>query len=363
MYSRYGSYINARQRLSKLGYHDRYNKVRFIGRDLIGGIHTLEDLYDFHDGDTISAYSASPAGQFEVAYQSSSQSTQSLSGTWTVPSGVTSISVLAIGGGGGAAGTGGNRGGGGGSGGAMAWVNDVPVIPGQVYQYFVGGGGDGGYSTAQTGQTGQATYIGPAAGIQSYITGYGGVGGRVGLTATGQSFSQTQNNGGYTAGGNVGSWLGVVGQQAGVDYGGYDGGRGGSARYNDAGGAGGGGPGYTGRGGNGAYGNSNLGGQAGTGGGGGGGNTSTTFCRGGGGVGIYGIGANGGTGGNGGSGGTIGGTANGDSYGGLYGAGGGADDDDYSSNSVGNGPGGPGALRIIWPGNERQWPSTRTVDE
>jgi len=363
MYSRYGSYINARQRLSKLGYHDRYNKVRFIGRDLIGGIHTLEDLYDFHDGDTISAYSASVVGQFEMAHQNSSNNTQSLSGTWTVPSGVTSISVLAIGGGGGAAATGSNRGGGGGSGGAMAWVNDVSVIPGQVYQYFVGGGGDGGYQLSQGGQNGQATYIGPAAGTQSYITGYGGVFGRLGRTSSGTSFPTIQQNGGYTAGGLVGSWLGNAGQQAGVDYGGYDGGAGGAARYNDAGGGGGGGPGYTGRGGTGAYGNQNTGGTSGQGGGGGGGNTASSFCRGGGGVGIYGIGANGGVGGNGGSGGFGGNSGNGNSYGGLYGAGGGADDDDYSSATSGNGPGGAGALRIIWPGNERQWPGTRTADE
>jgi hypothetical protein len=47
--------------------------------------------------------------------------------------------------------------------------------------------------------------------------------------------------------------------------------------------------------------------------------------------------------------------------GGTFG-GGGAGQGDNSVASPGCNGGG-GAVRIIWPGNERQFPSTRTVDE
>ena len=119
--------------------------------------------------------------------------------------------------------------------------------------------------------------------------------------------------------------------------GGGSGGSGGAGAYGGGGGAGG----YTGNGGN-----SDM---PGSGGGGGGGGSYTGF-RGGGGVGIYGQGASGAAGtsstsGGGGSGGNSG-TGN---YGGSYGGGGIT--------------GASGAVRIIWPGNLRQFPSTRTADE
>lgn len=101
-------------------------------------------------------------------------------------------------------------------------------------------------------------------------------------------------------------------------------------------GGGGGAGGYAGSGGTG--GNATGGGAtAGTGGGGGGGTSTTT----GGGVGIYGQGADGAVN-NPGSGGS----------GTQYGGGG------WSGSG-----GGLGAVRIIWPGNLRQFPSTRTADE
>ena len=60
--------------------------------------------------------------------------------TWTVPAGVYSISVVCVGGGGGAGG-GPNRGGSGGGGGGLAYANNIPVIPGQVYFITAGSGG------------------------------------------------------------------------------------------------------------------------------------------------------------------------------------------------------------------------------
>lgn len=122
---------------------------------------------------------------------------------------------------------------------------------------------------------------------------------------------------------------------AGGDGGGFSGGGGGAG-------------GYSGKGGNGDF----SSGGAGQGGAGGGGcrNGYSGYCGYGGGVGVYGMGASG--------------AASTDtSYTGKPGSGG-------SGNSYGGGgasttytEGGGGAVRIIWPGNLRQFPSTRTADE
>lgn len=114
-------------------------------------------------------------------------------------------------------------------------------------------------------------------------------------------------------------------------------------------GSGGGAGGYSGAGGKG--GNNSSAGSAGTGGAAGGGGG----LNGGGGTGIYGEGASGGTsttGGKGGSGGN-----NGTKAGGTYGGGGGG------STGSSPGAGATGAVRIIYPGNERYFPSTRTANE
>ena len=123
-------------------------------------------------------------------------------------------------------------------------------------------------------------------------------------------------------------------------------------------GGGGGAGGYSGNGGQGgALESFGLAGSGGGGGGGGGATQSAFRGAGGGGVGVLGIGANGAgggafMGGGGGSGGSSGATADNiyTSYptGGVYGGGGGS----YNC-----------AVRIIWPGNLRQFPSTRTADE
>lgn len=70
-------------------------------------------------------------------------------GTWTVPSNVDRIRVVAAGGGGGGAGgyyNGGSGGGGGGAGGVVA-VDEIPVTAGDVYNIKVGNGGQGGKGT------------------------------------------------------------------------------------------------------------------------------------------------------------------------------------------------------------------------
>jgi hypothetical protein len=69
--------------------------------------------------------------------------------TWTVPEGVTSISVAAVGGGGG--GSQKTTGGSGGAGGQLKFVNNVPVTPGDTYTIVVGTGGQTGGSFGNTG--------------------------------------------------------------------------------------------------------------------------------------------------------------------------------------------------------------------
>lgn len=222
--------------------------------------------------------------------------------TWTVPSGVTSISIVCVGGGGNGAiepdfvsisskyiYCGG--------GGGLAWINNYSVIAGTTYNIVVGGAGSS------------------------------------------SSFKTSANVNIATAnGGTIGAGGNYIVNITGI-WGGGNGGTGGTA-YSDgnvnasagAGGAGG----YLGNGGNGGF-NDGYGTilepTAGTGGAGGGGNKSGGA---GGGVGLYGQGTNGAGGGFGGSG---GGNANG-AQGGLYGGGG----------AIDGGGGAGGAVRIKYNG-------------
>ena len=257
---------------------------------------------------------------------------------WTAPAGVSSVSVVAVGGGGG----GGNWSQGlqGGAGGGLGYKNNISVTPGTTYTVQVGQGGAAG-GQGLNGSPGTDSFFLNA----TTVKGGGGAGGaQTSPKSVGGSFV---GDGGGNGGG------GVLLQGAGGSGGGS--------------GAGG----YSGDGGDGAN-NSGLGGTDGSGGGGGGGGGASTSgnngAGGGGGVGLLGEGTSGtkgtsgslsGTGGGGGSGGSNGvdgtnvGNKGGD--GGVYGGGGG--------NGQYSGIGGGGGVRIIWPGNVRQYPSTRTADE
>lgn len=254
--------------------------------------------------------------------------------SWTAPVGVTSVSVVCVGAGGA---SGGGAGGAGGTGGGLGYINNLSVGPGQAYTVVVGEGGGG-----NTGAAG-------GAGTDSYFINTSNVKGGGGSSTNGR-----------TGGGTGGSYYGT---------GGGNGGDGASSPGSNAGGGGGGAGGYSGAGGDGS-----SGGDAadGSGGGGGGGATivqGNNQAGGGGGVGIYGQGSNGaggvanistGQGGHGGSGGLDGGDGshNNDvpTHGGQYGGGPGA---------MGGGgdayDGSHGAVRIIWPGTSRQFPSANTA--
>lgn len=225
--------------------------------------------------------------------------------SWVAPTGVTSVSVVAVGGGGGASCIGGG-------GGELRYKNNFSVTPGSSYTVVVG------------------TAIANQAGGQS-------------------TFNSTTviANGGLRAG-NGGS--------GGTGDGGGNGGNGSPPgnSYGSGGGAGG----YSGNGGKG--GNHTVGGcapQAGSGGGGGGGEAFTggnyLVAYGGGGVGILGQGASGAAGGFGGSGGSNGQSS---AVGGVYGGGAGS----ANGSTLVTVAGGVGAVRIIWPGTTRQFPSTNT---
>lgn len=243
---------------------------------------------------------------------------------WVCPAGVTSVSVVCIGGGGGASIT--NTGGAG-----LGYKNNISVVPGNSYTVVVGRGGkrlsdpqDSSFSTvcygkAPTPVTGAQTTGG------TYIGDGGGNGGNAGITSGSDQFGGCGGAGGYSGNGGNGGGFGVAGTSG-----------------------------------------------SGGGGGGGGGmisNAAYTGSGAGGGTGIYGQGSNGaggapgtssadpGKGGGGGSSGTAGGNGSVTfkTLGGSYGGGGHAD--------ATTGGGGGGAVRIIWPGNLRQFPSTRTANE
>lgn len=248
--------------------------------------------------------------------------------TFTVPAGVTSISVLCVGAGGGAGDAGGN-------GGSLSYVNNISVTPGTNYSIAVGTGGTGG-TAFNSPQPGGSSVFG--------TTICRAKGGNSGDSNIGTAFDGGASE--FTGGGGAGGYSGAGGK---------------------------GGPSTDGAG------NTGFAGTGGAGGGGGGNFADTggdiwlvSPGGGGGGVGILGAGSNGsaggdgGLGGGGGSGGNNGSAANTGlgigGAGGLYGGGGGRAEYLFDSiNSVvtdssngGNGAG--GAVRIIW-GPGRSYPN------
>jgi len=266
---------------------------------------------------TIAVTIAAPEGQ--QAY------TTEGSYSWTAPSGVTSISIVAIGGGGGS-----KSYGGGGGGAALGYKNNLTVSPGTSYTVVVGNDGP-------DEQVGEASYITVGG------TNYGANGG-------GRAVSNTGGAGGTPLSGSSGG----------------SGGAGGTGSRGGGGGAGG----YSGNGGAGGGRDAQYAGYNGAGGGAGGGYAGSQDGGGGGGTGLLGEGSSGagattystpnsytyGAGGGGGSGGGDGKGAGGSSpsgdgaYGGGMGSGG------------NGGTNAHGAVRIIWPGTTRSFPSTNTGD-
>ena len=263
--------------------------------------------------------------------------------TFTVPTQVTSISGVVVGGGGGGAGADSRNGDGmGGGGGGALCYGTISVTPGEILSVTVGTGGNGGGSGGAAGSTGGLSRI--SRGATNLLTANGGNNGAYRSTAaTAQSTFSADASVTSSGGGNGG---GAGGSPTNGGSGG-----GGAGGYGGAGGTGGGTAAPT---------------AGSNGGGGGGGNiTSGGNARawGGGGTGILGsgangtVGTNGSTAGGGGSGGATG--SNGTPNTGTYGGGGGAADTD---GTFAGATGASGAVRIIW-GTDRSYPSTTVSDQ
>lgn len=269
---------------------------------------------------------------------------------WVCPDGVTSISVVCIGAGGGSTGNAaskipdGNVGysrGSGGGGGGLRYVNNMTVTPGVSYTVVVGAPG---ISTTNfytdAGDGGDSSFYNPGTGLTLVANG-----GKGGLTSStdalggGSSGPGTGFSGGYSAYSANG-----VAPSGGGGAAGYSGDGGNSASDSRDGSGGGGGGG-------------GLGGNAFT-----GENHIYTSAGLGGGTSVYGQGSSG-------SGGTNGYANLGISYanGTDGGPGSGGTGVTFGGGAGGmrgmDAPAGGGAVRIIWPGNLRQFPSTRTADE
>lgn len=300
---------------------------------------------------------------------------------WTVPAGVTSISMVCIG----AGGAGGkiaayayNKAVGGGGGG-LSYGNNISVTAGQVLTVY--SGAPGSTWTSGSGAGGGSSYVTmPTQPGVYYCLSSGGSGGTISASTVALSGGAGGTSGGT---GRTGGSSGGAGGTAGISV---SNGNTTSAAWLCTGGGGAGG--YTGAGGAGGNTSSSggLNGAAGTGGAGGGGGGNNAPNRtgvgtgyynasgAGGGVYITGAGSSGaggqgsnslGTGyangGGGGSSGTDGGNG-GSTYNGsvdvpspgLYGGGG--------ASGYYAGAGGQGAVRIIWPGLYRSYPATNVVD-
>lgn len=248
--------------------------------------------------------------------------------TWTVPTGVWSVSAVCVGGGGGGSLDATNPTGG--AGGNLQWRNSIPVVPGTVYTVVVGAGGTAGNVTYASGGAGSESIFGLTSSLSTAnVAARGGNGGStIGIPAAPGSLH------------NPGD-----GSPINVGYGGTSsplGGAGGAGGYTGNGGAGATSTGANGNGGGGGGGSSNGGGASAQGGAGGG-------------VGILGQGGNGIGGTQLSSGGPLDGTAGSGGNAQSYGGGGGGLKPPATQAMAGS----SGAVRIIW-GPNRTFPATNT---
>jgi len=298
-----------------------------------------------------SSNSVTPVAQGQDAY------TTAGTFSWVAPACVTSVSVVAVGGGG-PFGTYNEcyfedpnyfrSGSGGGGGGGLGYKNNITVVPGTSYAVVVGTAGiaPSGFNTVPS-NGGQSYFISAAT-----VRGGGGTGGTT-INAAGTGGTYTGDGGGNGGAGAAGA-------------GAYQGGPGGAGGYSGNGGAG-----------------VAIGSNGNAGAGGGGGSPGLNYGQntgGSGGVGILGQGANGTAGSNasscsspggGGSGGASGGVGASMGYpigskGGAGGAYGGAmGTSNYggyvcTGTAFASSAAGGGAVRIIYPGTTRSFPSTNT---
>lgn len=197
--------------------------------DLLPGIVEL-----VHNGSNFTLLSPQPAGTLGrgIAVLLGTEN-QGLSGTWTVPNGVTEITIEMWGGGGGGSGNNGAQSGAGGGGGGYA-MGVYGVTPGTTYAYTVGGGGAAGAAGSGPGGNGGTTSFGAlmsaAGGLGASTQSNPGTGGNSFVGA--DYFSRGQGGNGAFAG----TTTGAVGCGGDAGGGGGKGGTGGQPPTNPGGG-------------------------------------------------------------------------------------------------------------------------------
>jgi hypothetical protein len=153
------------------------------------------------------ALATPPTNTYSPAYYPSS-------GTWTCPSGVSSVQVECWGGGGGGGGGNTTSGGGGGGGGEYAAEQNYPVVPGEQYAYTCGDGGTNGL-TGVPGTTGQNTVFDlQGVGKTGGIIAHGGQGGDITSTGKGGAGGTGSANTTVYAGGPGGTNANGVGDDS-----------------------------------------------------------------------------------------------------------------------------------------------------
>lgn len=318
------------------------------------GLETLqiEVRHTGYDGTVIGTSSSLYIADTSVSIPGQVAYTTAGTFTWICPTGVSSVSIVAVGGGGAGSGSGGG-------GGGLGYKNNFAVTAGSSYTLVVGSGG------LTSDSSGSDSYFNATTTVR------GGGGSRGGSPANGAGGTYAGDGGGnggaggaagVGAGGGAGGYSGTGGQGGVTNGGASTGNLGGSYGQNGAGGGGGGGCACWTGGANGHW---------------------TNSSGGGGGVGLLGQGPNGGGGINqgyadywggsspGGGGGSFGGNgeAGGGGFSGALGGLGGVRGGGSGVSTGGNwgydkGPynsGGNGAVRIIW-GPSRTFPSTNTGD-
>ena len=121
--------------------------------------------------------------------------------SWVCPAGVTSVSVVCIGGGAGDAGGNDNSF----TGGGLGWKNNIPVTPGNSYTVVVGAGGAVGWQGGANLNNGGDSYF------INLSTVKGGGGGGYGSGVPGNFVGDGGGSGGYAGGGSGGSAGGYTG--------------------------------------------------------------------------------------------------------------------------------------------------------
>ncbi|MGZ3774894.1 MAG: DUF7483 domain-containing protein [Bdellovibrio sp.] len=293
-------------------------------REKANSVSYVDDVFSTY------TYTGSSAPQFianGISFNNAKEVQFTKPGTysWVVPSGVTSISVVCVGSGG-ATTVGSDVSGGGG---ALAYVNNVSVTPGETLTLRVSQSAPS--SPTSTYLKRSATSLCEAGSGASTASGPGGtvIVGTGGSGGAGGNYCGGGGAGGYSGAGGAGGQFNGASGSAGAGGGGGGGGAYNGGSDGPPGGAGG-GVGLFGQGANGASGNGGTGSGSPGGGGGGGGSGGTAGQNGG----AFSTSSPAGIGGN-------------------YGGGAGGGNNGNLSISGGN-----GAIRIVWPGATRQFPST-----